>query len=189
MSHRGRFDVGRTATKAPASGDPALAATKAGEPPHATGDRATDSIPRGTLVGRYVVLSGLGAGAMGVVYRAYDPELDRSIALKLLQIGPDGTEARERLLREAQALAKLAHPNIVTIHDVGTHEGRVWIAMEFVEGATFGVWLRERERGLDEVVTALISAGRGVAAAHAEGILHRDLKPDNIMVGARTACG
>src|SRR5687767_6893672 len=93
---------------------------------------------RGTVVGRYVVLSRLGAGAMGVVYAAYDPELNRKVALKLLLGGDDrvsdsrSTDGRTRLLREAQALARLSHPNVVAVHDVGTHDDRVWIAMEFI---------------------------------------------------------
>jgi eukaryotic-like serine/threonine-protein kinase len=138
---------------------------------------------RGMVVGRYVVLSRLGAGGMGVVYAAYDPELDRKVALKFLLPGGGGSEGRTRLLREAQALAKLQHPNVVTIHDVGTHEGRVWLAMEFVAGATLAAWRAETSRPWPEVLEVMLSAGRGVAAAHAAGLLHRDIKPDNIMVG------
>ena len=144
-------------------------------------------LPRGTLIGRYVVLDKLGAGGMGVVFAAYDPELDRKVAIKVLVPGPDSDESlsggRARLLREAQALAKLSHPNVVAIHDVGTVDERVWLAMEFVEGATFGAWLGQRPRKSREIVHVLVAAGRGLAAAHAKGMLHRDFKPDNIMVG------
>jgi eukaryotic-like serine/threonine-protein kinase len=139
----------------------------------------------GTVVGRYVVLSKLGAGGMGVVHAAYDPELDRKVALKLLLPSADRageTEGHTRLLREAQALAKLQHPNVVVVHDVGTHDERVWLAMEFVEGQTLGAWLRESSRSWKEIVEVIGDAGRGIAAAHASDILHRDLKPDNIMV-------
>ena len=121
---------------------------------------------------------------MGVVYAAYDPELDRKIALKVLRStsASAGTAGHVRLLREAQALAKFTHPNIVTVHDVGEHEGRVWIAMEFVQGRTLGAWAASG-RGWSEVLRVMLDAGAGVAAAHASGVVHRDLKPDNIMVG------
>ncbi len=145
------------------------------------------AIEQGTAIGRYVVLSRIGAGAMGVVYAAYDPELDRKVALKLLRSDarrdPLDSGGRTRLLREAQALAKLAHPNVVTVHDVGTKDGRVWIAMEFVEGQTLGAWLSEAPRRWPEIVEVIDRAGRGLAAAHAAGLLHRDLKPDNVMIG------
>ena len=138
--------------------------------------------PRGAAFGRYVLLERLGSGGMGVVLAAYDPELDRRVALKLLHGGDDET-GRMWLLREAQALARLAHPNVVAVHDVGTHERRVWVAMEFVAGRTLGAWARERPRRWPEILRALIDVGRGVAAAHAVGLVHRDLKPDNVMVG------
>jgi eukaryotic-like serine/threonine-protein kinase len=153
--------------------------------------RVKAGLERGTLVGRYLVLARLGAGGMGVVYAAYDPELDRKVALKLLLPSFEGASAtgkaskrRGRLLREAQALAKLQHPNVVTIHDVGEHEERVWLAMEHVEGRTLGAWRKERPRSWAEVLDVLVRTGRGVAAAHAAGLLHRDLKPDNVMVAA-----
>jgi tetratricopeptide (TPR) repeat protein/predicted Ser/Thr protein kinase len=139
------------------------------------------------IIGRYVVLSKLGAGGMGVVYLAYDPELNRKVALKLLLADPgSGTkhdEQRERLLREAQALAKFSHPEIVAVYDVGEHRAGVWIAMEFVDGQTLGAWASAQPRSWQEVVEVMIAAGRGVAAAHAAGLIHRDLKPDNIMIG------
>jgi eukaryotic-like serine/threonine-protein kinase len=146
-------------------------------------DDEVGGLAAGAVIGRYVVLSRLGAGGMGVVYAGYDPELDRKVALKLLLQGRRGSEGRSRLLREAQALAKLQHPNVVTIHDVGMHDARVWIAMEIVEGDTFGRWCGAKPRRWPEVLDVLVRAGRGVAAAHAAGLLHRDLKPDNVMVG------
>ncbi len=143
---------------------------------------------RGTLVGRYVVLSKLGAGGMGVVYAVHDPELDRKVALKLLHPRVETnaateSEARTRLVREAQALAKLNHPNIVAVHDVGEHEGAVWLAMAFVDGETLGAWMKARRRSWREVLDALMPAARGLAAAHGAGLVHRDIKPDNIMLG------
>jgi hypothetical protein len=107
------------------------------------GEAHEDDEPRsGTTLGRYVVLDKLGAGGMGVVYLAFDPELDRRVALKLLQMPPGagsadaGTEGRARLLREAQAMAKVSHPNVVAVHDIGTLGDRVFVAMEFIEGVT-----------------------------------------------------
>ncbi len=145
----------------------------------------------GDEVGRYVVLSRLGAGAMGIVLAAYDPELDRKVALKLLKVRRRGTDeetARARLQREAQALARLNHTNVVTVHDVGVHEGQVFIAMEFVDGQTLTDWLGGEEAGgvhrpWREVVEVFQEAGAGLAAAHAEGLVHRDFKPDNVMIG------
>jgi eukaryotic-like serine/threonine-protein kinase len=179
-------------SEASGTNDDTLAATVPPAAIEATNDEAgarpaRDILGRGDVVGRYVVLSKLGAGGMGVVYAAYDPELDRKVALKLLLPaaggGGDGRDGRARLLREAQALAKLQHPNVVTIHDVGTHDDRVWLAMEFVEGRTLSQWRTETPRRWAEVLDVLVHAGRGVAAAHGADLLHRDLKPDNIMVG------
>lgn len=148
--------------------------------------RADAELARGTIIGRYVILFLLGAGGMGLVYAAYDPELDRKVALKLLQ--PEttygqGDEGRKRLVREAQALARLSHPNIVAVHDVGEWAGSVWIAMEFVDGETFSHWLRRPACSWGDKIKILLDIGQGIAAAHAAGLIHRDLKPDNIMVG------
>ncbi len=138
----------------------------------------------GAVIGRHVVVGRLGAGGMGVVYAAHDPELDRKIALKLVLPGSDSDGGgRSRLLREAQALARLSHPNVVAVHDVGTHGDRVWIAMEFVAGHTLSAWAELRPRRTSELVRVLLHAARGVAAAHAAGLVHRDLKPDNMMIG------
>lgn len=142
---------------------------------------------RGTSVGRYVVLGLIGRGGMGEVYAAYDPELNRKVAIKLLNAGGADLVAvrgRRRLLREAQALARLSHPNVVVIHDVGTIEESVFLAMEFLEGQTLGQWLREARRGWRDVLDVYMAAGRGLVAAHAAGLIHRDFKPDNVMIAA-----
>ena len=142
------------------------------------------ALSRGTTVGRLLILRVLGAGGMGVVYAAHDPELDRKVALKIIR-GSQARwlEARTRLLREAQALAKLTHPNVVTVHDVGTHGQQVWLSMEFVVGRTLGDWIEREKPSWRDVVEVIKQAARGVAAAHAAGLLHRDLKPENIMLG------
>ncbi|MCA9704930.1 MAG: serine/threonine protein kinase [Myxococcales bacterium] len=141
----------------------------------------------GTEMHRYVLLERVGRGGMGEVFLAYDPELDRRLALKVLRA--EETSSRyarvdhERLRREAQALARLSHPNVVTIYDVGRWRDRTFIVMELIEGIDLGRWLRQQPRSLEEVLPVLVDAGRGLAAAHAAGIVHRDFKPANVMVG------
>jgi tetratricopeptide (TPR) repeat protein/predicted Ser/Thr protein kinase len=136
----------------------------------------------GTMLGRYVVLQELGHGGMSVVYVAYDPELDRRVALKVVR-GEKLTEMhRARLHREAQALARLSHPNVVTVFDVGDLADDTFVAMELVDGVTLGDWL-QTPRSWREVVRMMLAAGRGLAAAHAAGIVHRDIKPGNIVIG------
>jgi len=140
----------------------------------------------GDRVGRYLVLASLGAGGMGVVFAAYDPQLDRKVALKLLRanLGANAKEARTRLKREAQAIAQLSHPNVVGVYDVGTtNDGDVYIAMEFVEGDTLTTWLRRWPRTWREIIEVFQQAARGLMAAHSVGLLHRDFKPDNVLVG------
>jgi eukaryotic-like serine/threonine-protein kinase len=124
----------------------------------------------------------LGEGGMGVVYKAYDPELDRRVAVKRLRAARSD-QTRTRFLREAQALARVSHPNIVSVYDVGTFEGDVFIAMELVEGKTLRRWLREDAPSPTRVLPVLIAAGHGLAAAHRAGLIHRDFKPDNLIVG------
>jgi len=143
---------------------------------------ADERLERGTSVDRYVVLYELGSGGMGIVYAAYDPQLDRKVALKLLHANSRSNRARARLLREAKAIARITHPNVVTVHDVGTYEGRVFVAMEYVEGLTLRRWLQERRRPWAEVLAVLQRAGQGLAAAHEGDLIHRDFKPDNVLI-------
>ncbi len=149
----------------------------------AGGGGAERELAKGSAIGRYVVGDRLGAGGMGVVYAVHDPELDRKIAVKLLRSDAGGGADRSaRLRREAQAMAKLSHPNVITIHDVGTHDGQAFIAMELVEGQTLRQWLREKPRPWRQVVDVFVKAGSGLSAAHSAGVVHRDFKPDNIMI-------
>ena len=141
-------------------------------------------LTRGSAVGRYTILTLVGSGAMGRVFAAYDPLLDRKVALKLLQAGggPDADRARAQLLREAKVLAKLSHRAIVAVHDAGLFGAHVFVAAEFVEGVTLNDWLAARARTRAEILAVFTSAARGLAAAHAVGVVHRDFKPGNVMI-------
>jgi len=141
----------------------------------------------GSRVGRYVVVEELGAGAMGVVYKATDPTLDREIALKVMTARPTSrdtaAEVSSRLLREAQALAKLSHPHVVAVHDVGTVGDDVFVAMELVTGKTLTEWRRDEAPSAARVLEVFSAAGRGIEAAHHAHVVHRDFKPENVIVG------
>jgi serine/threonine-protein kinase len=137
-----------------------------------------------TQVGRYALVRMIGAGAMGAVYEAHDTELDRYVAIKLLrERWSDEKSTTDRLRREAKAMAKLAHPNVVAVHDIGEAEGQAYLTMELIDGVTVSAWLKEKPRRYREILECFLQAGRGLAAAHAVGIVHRDFKPDNVLVG------
>jgi tetratricopeptide (TPR) repeat protein len=145
-----------------------------------------ETLARGAALGRYLVLDKIGEGGMGVVYAAFDPELDRKVAIKVLQTAEAGESSGGQawLLREAQALARLQHPNVVAVHDVGTlAEDQIFVAMELVDGVTMRAWLKDQPRMWREVVPVMRAAGAGLAAAHQAGLVHRDFKPENVLVG------
>ncbi|MGN6108987.1 MAG: protein kinase domain-containing protein, partial [Kofleriaceae bacterium] len=140
----------------------------------------------GTSIGRYQVLGPAGQGAMGVVLRGRDPVLDREVAIKLINAARTTADQRARMLREAQTLARLDHPNIVAVHDAGDLGDEVFVAMELVTGETLGRWVA-RGPALADRIEVLAGVGAGLAAVHAAGLVHRDVKPDNIVVrGGRT---
>lgn len=149
------------------------------EPSALAGDEG--SVPG--AIARYQVEALLGAGASGVVYRGFDPQLKRPVALKLLR--PEafgGREPSERLLREAQAMARLSDPHVVAVYDVGVHQGMVYLVMEFVDGHTLSQWLCEAPRSRTDILRVFAEAGRGLQAAHQKGLVHRDFKPENVLV-------
>ena len=157
--------------------------------PRAADDDFAEALPAGTTAGRYVLLARLGAGGAGLVYSAYDPKLDRKVAIKLLRAledeDQDPAQGQARLLREAQAMARIRHPNILPVYDVGTLEhamgARVFMAMQLVDGGTLRAWLEQR-RARREILEVMAGCGRGLAAAHAAGLVHRDFKPDNVLI-------
>ncbi|MBL8946569.1 MAG: serine/threonine protein kinase, partial [Myxococcales bacterium] len=133
-------------------------------------------------IGRFVVLERIGEGGMGVVYSAYDDALERKVAIKLVRPQLESDDGQRRIRREAQAAARLSHPNVVTVYEIGEHAGRVFVAMEFVRGRTLRQWLAAAPRPWQGIVDVFVDAGRGLQAAHAAGLVHRDFKPDNVMI-------
>ncbi|MDX2089166.1 MAG: serine/threonine-protein kinase [Kofleriaceae bacterium] len=141
-----------------------------------------DVLSPGDRLGRYEIVAPLGQGGMGLVYEAFDPELQRHVAIKLLHASRD-PRMHAQLVREARAIARLAHPHVVAVHDVGEDGGRSFVAMELVRGGTLDDWRRARPRSTREVLAMFAAAGAGLAAAHAAGLVHRDIKPANVLVG------
>lgn len=156
--------------------------------PHPGGEEWTEAGAAGggagSRLGRYVILYRLGSGGMGVVFAAYDPELDRKVALKLVRLETGSPAAREALRREAQAMARLSHPNIVAVHDVGGEGDGVFLAMDLIDGVTLDEWLKLEKRGWRDVLRVFVQAGRGLAAVHAAGVVHHDFSPRNVLVTA-----
>lgn len=145
---------------------------------------AGEDLRPGAWVGRYSVVGRLGEGGMGLVYEARDSQLDRSVALKVLRTNRAGNRsAGTQLLAEAQTLAKIEHPNIVTVYDAGVSGDQVFIAMELCRGQNLREWLVKSEHGIREIIDVFVAAGRGLAAAHAAGVVHRDFKPANVLIG------
>ena len=169
---------------APAYDDLEARRARAGVAAALFGD-ALDEPAERVAVGRYEIESRLGSGGMGVVYRAHDPDLDRPVAVKLLHSESSADDkARARMLREARALAKLSHPNVITVYDVGTDAGQVFVAMELVAGRDLRRWLDDhRSASWRQVLSLFVAAGRGLEAAHEVALVHRDFKPENVLVG------
>lgn len=151
--------------------------------PAASGKPVDDAFVVGERIGRFQVQRRLGEGAMGVVYLARDDELHREVAIKLIRPQLWSKEGQELLRQEARAMAQLAHPNIVTVFEIGRVEEEFFLAMEYVPGTTLRAWLQAEQRSWVEILGRCIEAGRGLAAAHAAGMVHRDFKPDNILCG------
>ncbi|MDY7230958.1 serine/threonine-protein kinase [Hyalangium rubrum] len=150
------------------------------------GDEGGHELEQGTRVQRYILLKPLGKGGMGVVYVAYDPDLDRKVALKLLRPdreAPEGHTGRAWMLREAQAMARVSHPNVISVYDVGTFGEQVFLAMELLPGRNLSDRIRQEKYTWREILRIFLEAGQGLRAAHRAGLVHRDFKPANVLVG------
>ncbi|MEM6289901.1 MAG: protein kinase [Myxococcota bacterium] len=164
----------------PSAGEETIVVSSSDE---AVSDGSPDLV--GRQLGRYMVLEHVGAGGMGDVYKAYDAKLKREVAIKLLKRSHASAlgDGATRLMREAQAMAQLSHPNVLPVFDVEEHDGRLFLAMEFVEGETVSAWAKAKPRSLDEILGIYRQAGAGLRAAHNRGLVHRDFKPSNVMLG------
>ena len=178
-------DIGLEETMAPDLGatrdsDTAIAGTMAPPARLIPPRRSREPTVKGPF-GRYILDEKIGAGAMGVVWKAHDPKLGRMVALKLLRRYDPAL--MDRLVREARSMAQVSHPNVVGVFDVGETEGSAFIAMELVNGRSLRAWQTDENRTISDLVAAYVAAGRGLSAAHGAGIVHRDFKADNVLVG------
>lgn len=177
------MDLARAYPAEPTLGEPTVVGASLGS---AGARAAADVDAPPAAIGRYVVLAPVGAGGMGVVYAAYDPKLDRKVAIKLLRkrTGNDETSQGEqrKLTLEARTMARVSHPNVLVVHDVGSHDGQVFLVADFVDGGTLRAWLAREKQTLDAILRVMVQAARGLAAAHKAGLVHRDFKPDNVLV-------
>jgi hypothetical protein len=156
-----------------------------GEASRSLADGMQTSAAAPSTIARYEVRALIGAGAAGVVYRAFDPKLQREVAIKVLRSDPTGApDLAARILREAQAMARLSAPNVVAVYDVGIEDGAVYLVMEHVQGSTLAHWLRAEARSVEAILAVFADAGRGLLSAHEKGLVHRDFKPENVLVAA-----
>jgi tetratricopeptide (TPR) repeat protein len=177
VGESGRIDPAIDQTVAASGEHPSASASLVGPARAAEGEPA-----RGDCIGRFVVLGVLGRGGMGIVYSAYDPHLDRKVAIKLLtQAMHSAADATTRLLREAQAMAKINQANVIKVHEVGTFNDQIYLAMEFADAGTLRDWL-EANHSVAEILDVFVLAGRGLVAAHQVGLVHRDFKPENVLI-------